>query len=173
VPLYIKGIAEGASRVFLALCHREEVLLIAQKLNKDETYIRHLVDEIMIVLTRKGKLSLLDLPVEVFLSELGQEEGDEAKPVQADLLSNDLDPFDQVRQLEVREQFVKLSPVEQLVLECMVIGDYSGKEMLQALREVNISIKEGVIADDLNIQDVYYFLKKTLKKIKLNMLAGH
>ncbi len=169
VPLYIQSLSPDASKVFFCLCNREQIPIIAQKMNKTEVYITNIVDKILNTLTKKGKLSLLQHPSEVLLSSI-HGNSDDSEPVQADLPFIKNEPSNQAFRLEIQQVFAKLDATEKFVVESMVIDDCTAKQVLEALKSSNISLKPNLAAKDMNQQHVFYFLRKTLNKLKVKVM---
>ncbi|WP_455212141.1 hypothetical protein, partial [Kaarinaea lacus] len=59
----------------------------------------------------------------------------------------------------------KLTAVEQFVLEAMLIDEQDASDVLSALIKLNISIADGVPAQQTNRQQLYYFRRKALAKL--------
>lgn len=59
----------------------------------------------------------------------------------------------------------KLNPVEQFVIEALVIEEQDAEIVLNSLKKLDISFKKGISAADLDRQQLYYFRRKTLVKL--------
>ena len=51
------------------------------------------------------------------------------------------------------------------MLEAMLIEEQDALDILAALNKMNISIKQGVAAEDTTRQQLYYFRRKCLAKL--------
>jgi hypothetical protein len=56
--------------------------------------------------------------------------------------------------------------VEQLVLESLLVDEQDSSDVLEALAALDISIKPGVSASKTNRQQLYYFKRKSLTRLK-------
>ena len=168
VPTYIQALAPEAAKVFFALQAGTEMALIAQQIEKSEHETQVLAQAILIELTQRNRLHLLDTPRTVSLTGLGgsDDDADEGHQLQADIPSHDPG----AEELESREQLAgawqQLSAVEQFVLEAMVIEQQDARDVLAGLQRLNISIVEGVAPEQIDRQQLYYFRRKTLSKLK-------
>jgi len=166
VPKYIQSMSPNASKVFLALCNKTSIPDIAQSLGESEDMISHLADKILIELTQRGNLGLLSYPSEVLLSNMVSHSEEDESPAQADIKDENFDPSKLAAISQIRNQFKSLTPAEQFVIESMVVDDFSAKEVLLAIQDANIVINEKKSPEKYTINDVYYFLNKTLAKLK-------
>ncbi len=169
VPTYIREMDSDADRVFYALRAGDTVPLIAQKTGRNESEIDELAQRILVELTRRKRLHLLNPPSTVSLSGSGEDEDDTAM-VQADVASFDTAPEVHEQNAQLRAAWEQLDAVEQFVLEATLIEDQDANEVLAALKKLDIRIAEGVPAADTDRQQLYYFRRKTLAK--LGKLAG-
>ncbi|MFV2060799.1 MAG: hypothetical protein ACC653_08940 [Gammaproteobacteria bacterium] len=170
VPTYIKEYHPDASHVFYGLRAQESIALIAQKMAKSELEIKDLARAIIVLLTKKKRLHLLDPPVTQSLTDItAGSETDEG------YLENDIPCYDETPEhsedkIKLSNAWSQLDPVEQYVLEAIVIEEQDADDILVALKKLNITIKQGVAAHNTNRQQLYYFKRKTLAK--LNSLMG-
>jgi len=163
VPTYIQDLGPEAHKVFHAMRSGDAIANIAQRLGKSLEEIETLCQRIIILLTQKNRLHLLDPPNTVSLSDLHK--NDEEDSAEADLPFFDMDPV----QLETNEQlwraWKQLSAAEQFVLEAMLIDEQDANDVLNALKKLNIAISDGVPPQQTNRQQLYYFRRKTLAKL--------
>ena len=167
VPAYIDVLDEDADRLFRWMVDRDEVPNMAQRLDRDEDEIREIWERIVVELTKKRRLHLLDGTREVSMTSLGRPgdandeyDGSEYEIPHYDVPMEDL----QLREI-VREAWKKLNYIEQFVLEAMGIDELTAKETLRALTEEGLSVKDGVPPENLKLQDIYYFYRKTVSKL--------
>jgi len=126
-----------------------------------------LCQSIMVLLTQKNRLHLLDPAHTVSLSDATteQESGQDAERGETDIACYDEDPELREAKQQLRRVWDKLSPVEQYILEAMLIEEQDATDVLYALQKLNISIKPGVAAEDTSRQQLYYFRRKTLARL--------
>jgi hypothetical protein len=163
VPTYIQDLGPDAGKVFLALRSHEAVASIAQRLGKSEAETEDLCQRIILILTQRNRLHLLDPPNTVSLSTLNQT--DEDADGEADVPIFDLAPEQQEMHAKLWQVWKQLNAVEQFVLEAMLIDEQDANDVLSALIKLDISIMEGIPAEQTNRQQLYYFRRKTLAKL--------
>ena len=161
VPAYIAELGSGAGAVYHGLCAGSSSAEIAQQAGLDEDRVERLAGDIVLCLTRRGRLYLLDPPREESLSR----DAVEGAAHQRDVAVDD----DSVERDESRERLLaawaQLDPVEQFVLEAMIVDGQSAEQVLAALRATGVSIKAGVDAADTDPQQLYYFRRKALARL--------
>ncbi len=167
VPTYIQHIDPDASRVFLMLRAGRSVPEIAQQLAKSESETEGLCHQIILLLTQKGRLFLLDPPHTVSLSsgDRVDEWQSSGTDLEKDIHHYDESPEQREAKRNLLQAWRQLSVLEQFVLEAMVIEEQGAEDVLGALRKLDLSIKPGVTAADTNRQQLYYFRRKTLAKL--------
>ncbi|KPJ94289.1 MAG: hypothetical protein AMJ53_05565 [Gammaproteobacteria bacterium SG8_11] len=170
VPTYIQDMSPDAGKVFLALRSGDAIANIAQRLGKSETHTESLCQRIVIELTKRNRLHLLDPPTTVSLSTLNQDDDEDGSD--ADIPCFDLAPEQQETNAALWQAWKKLSTVEQFVLEAMLIDEQDANDVLSALVKLDISITDGVPAQQTNRQQLYYFRRKTLAKLAQRMDEG-
>lgn len=168
VPTYIQALAPEAAKVFFALQAGTDMAFIAQQIGKSEDEAQALAQQILIELTQRNRLHLLDTPHEVSLTGLGDagDEVDEAHGLQGYIPSDDLAPEDWESRELLATAWQQLTAVEQFVLEAMVIEQQDAIDVLAGLRRLNISIVDGVEPARIDRQQLYYFRRKTIAKLK-------
>ena len=168
VPMYIRAIGERAAAVFFAMRGNQPLAQIAQTAGIEINEAERLADAIVLELTRRHKLYLLEPPQQVSLS-LVSAAGDDAAPQQMDIPVED----NRVEQQELRDRLArawsKLDATEQFVLEAMIIEEQDAEDVLRALRTLDVSIKPGVSAADTNRQQLYYFKRKALSRLGVEL----
>jgi hypothetical protein len=166
VPDYVKEIDPHAAKIFFALRRGEPLVLIAQNLQLSEQQADDVAQKIIITLTKRNRLHLLNPEREHSLSEPNQDSEMTHEPgVDADLPSFDPDPEILQRSEHLHEAWQQLTAVEQFVLEAMVIDEQDANDVLTALKKLNIQIKENVPAEKTDRQQLYYFRRKCLAKL--------
>ncbi|WP_455202078.1 hypothetical protein [Kaarinaea lacus] len=167
VPEYVKEIDPHAAKIYFALRRGESLALIAQNLQLAEQRVDDVAQKIVISLTRRNRLYLLNPEREHSLSESGQQDNDSAHEpgVDTDLPSHDPDPETLERSEHLHEAWQQLTPVEQFVLEALVIDEQDANDVLTALKTLKIQIKKNVPAEQTDRQQLYYFRRKTLAKL--------
>jgi len=166
VPTYIQALAPEAARVFLALRAGDSVPLIAQALGAAETTVDELAQAIVLELTRRRRLHLLDPPRTYSLTGAGADDDPEAAgPREADIAVEDEPPERQEVLARLRAAWAELDPGEQFVLEAMLVEDREANDVLAGLRALDIAIADGVPAAQTNRQQLYYFRRKSLARL--------
>ena len=167
VPAYINDLDEDAGRLFRWIVDRDEVPNMAQRLDRNEDEVREIYDRIIVELTKRGRLHMLDGIREVSMTSLGRpgDADDEHDGSEFEIPYYDVPMENLERRDMVSEAWKKLSFIEQFVLEAMGIDGLSAKETLRALREEGLSIKDGVPPENLKLQDIYYFYRKTVSRL--------
>jgi len=165
VPTYIQALSPDAARVFLSIRSGDNIALIAQKLSRPLNKIEDLVQSIICLLTEKKRLHLLDTPKLVSMTEAIDDTDSEQSDRQIELASYDVPIELQEDKQRVQQAWLKLEPVEQFVLEALLIDEQDAEDVLAALEKMELSIKKGVSADQTNRQQLYYFRRKTLVRL--------
>jgi len=166
VPMYIRELGDHAAAVFYAMRGNQSMALIAQTAGLSTAETEALASEIVLQLTRRHKLYLLDPPQEVSLSLVGAG-GDDESAHQRDILVDDTEVEAQEQRDQLRQAWSKLDATEQFVLEAMIIEEQDADDVLTALRALDVSIKPGVTAEQSNRQQLYYFKRKALSRLGL------
>lgn len=166
VPTYIQDLGPDAAKVFHGLRKGDSALLIAQQLACAEQAVDALIQQIIIELTQRQRLYLLDAPKEISLSGMGthDENGDET-PIQVDIACEDLAPEAREAQAQIRQGWGQLTATEQFVLEAMLIEERDADEVLAALKQLDIALSDRIPAQDTERQQLYYFRRKTVAKL--------
>jgi len=164
VPTYIQDLSPQAGRIFLSMRSGENTELIAQKIQQPEAKVAHIAETIVVELTHRNKLYLLDPPSTVSLSDSLEADESQAQ-VQKDIASFDLLPEKAEERTMMKMAWEQLSAVEQFVLEAMLIEEQDANDILSALKKLNICIKDGVPAKHTDRQQLYYFRRKSITKL--------
>lgn len=172
VPAYIQDISPLAGKVYRWLIDRHPLGLIAQMAGAPIEKIEEVFELIVVELTERGKLHLLDNPnpktiKAISLTGLGQDEEDpESNAVEGEIPDYSWDPA--VEEVRRRKDVVwkKLTAVERFVVEKMVMEDHEAMEVLDALMLAEISIKEGVPPEKIDRQQLFHFKRETIKKLR-------
>jgi hypothetical protein len=90
---------------------------------------------------------------------------DEEQAMDLDIAVHDPDPAHLERGEQLHQAWQHLSAVEQFVLEAMVIDEQDANDVLEALKKLNIRIKDNVAPQDTDRQQLYYFRRKTLARL--------
>jgi len=164
VPAYIRSIDERADKVFYSLRSQQDIQSIAQQLALPKNDVETIAQQIITCLTKRHKLDLLDPPVMTSLTRLTQDETDDATH-QADIAAYDEPPEKRQQREQLLLAWGDLDAVEQFVLEALVIEEQDASEVLEAMVELDISIKPGLSAQDTDRQQLYYFKRKCLSRL--------
>jgi len=166
VPTYVQDLGPSAARIFLALRSNQDISMIAQNLNMDAAEVEVICQQIIILLTKKKRLYLLNPDSTISLTSSGADDAQEnAAASQADIASYDESVEHQEEKQQLQKVWTKLTPVEQFIIEALVIEEQDASHVLTALKSMGISIKKGVAANDTSRQQLYYFRRKTLAKL--------
>ena len=167
VPDYIKDIEPDAGKVYLAMRSGDNIELVAQKCNLERDHTEVIAEKIIVVLTRKRRLHLLNPEREQSLSEpqSHRDKSSSHDTTDQDIAYYDPDPAQQERALQLHDAWRHLTAVEQFVMEAMVIDEQDANDVLAALKKLNIQIHDKVAAQDTDRQQLYYFRRKTLAKL--------
>jgi len=162
-PTFIQDISPHAGKAFFALRDGDKVPAIAQKLALSETETAGLVSKIMVTLTQKRRLHLLDPPRHVSLDASGPDGDSDAETLQLEWRG--ISPEQLAENSQLQQAWGQLDPVEQFVLETLVVEEQSARQILDTLQSLDIEIAPGVAADKTNRQQLYYFKRKTLARL--------
>lgn len=167
VPTYIKELFPEAGKIFFALRAGEAIPAIARKLARDELHVEDMCQKIIITLTQKKRLHLLDPPASVSLTDTrhSQQDDGDMSGTQTDIPVYDETPELMENKQKLAQAWKQLNPVEQYIIEAMVLDEQDAVDVLYALRKMDISIKDGIAASDTNRQQLYYFRRKTLARL--------
>ncbi|HFE32804.1 MAG TPA: hypothetical protein ENJ17_05790 [Gammaproteobacteria bacterium] len=171
VPTYIQDLAPEAARVFHRLRHGDNIALIAQRLGLSEASTERLAREIVVELTRRQRLHLLNPTREVSLSGLGMaDDNEDSEAIEADLACEDLSAEALDARIKLQQAWQQLSATEQFVLEAMLIDGQDADDVLGALKRLNIALSPRVPAQQTDRQQLYYFRRKA--QARLARLSG-
>ena len=165
IPDYISKIDEKSSSVFLALQSGDDLSLIAQNLKSTENDIRKISRQIVIELTKRKRLYLLDPPSITSMSGTSDDEGDLDV---ADL--NGSDGADEIILQQQKEQLLKawgqLTALEQFVLESLVIDKQDASVVLKTIIEQADNFPHSESDKIKDRQQLYYFRRNDIKRWK-------
>lgn len=165
IPTYIQEIGDKAGKIFLWLHSGDTIPNMAQRLGATELEVQELAKRVIVELTKRKKLYLLNPPKTVSLTGFGQHSDEDYEDAQGDIPD---DAFDH-EVAQTREMLWKgwgrLNAVEQFVLEQTDIEGQEADAVLKALCRLGISIIEGIPPEKTSRQQLYYFRRKTLVKL--------
>lgn len=166
VPAYVQALDPAAGLLFLMLRDGHELPAIAQAVGISEARAEVLAARIIEALMERKRLYLLVKNREQSLTGVGAgSDDDEAAGAQGDLPSFDPDPEADERLRMLGAGWAQLEPLEQYVLEAMLVDGLAANEVLAALQRMGISVREGVAPEDMDPQQVFHFRRKALKKL--------
>ena len=169
IPTYIQALGKNAVTVFYALRSQQSLEQISQKTSQSVNQTKKLSREIIKLLTQKNRLYLLNSLQNVSLTQ--DDDTKRQSTVESETATYDERIETIEENLLLSKAWKKLNPVEQFVIEALVIEEQDAEIVLNSLRKLDISFKANVTAEDLDRQQLYYFRRKTLAKLH-NML-GH
>lgn len=164
VPTYIQSIGPLAKKIFFSLRAGLDLSQIAAQLNTTLEDIELTTRKIVSTLTRRNRLHLLDPPRHQSLTAVSNEDDMDASG-QLDVAFIDESVINQDERDHINAAWKQLDSVEQFVLEALVINNTDAHSLLNALREMEISVKKGVSPEHTSVQQLYYFKRKTLGKL--------
>ena len=160
VPEYIRMIDRDAAKLFLWMRDNDDVPNMSQRLNRNEDEIQLVKSQIILELTKRGKLHTLVPIITISISSRQNIEGESD-----DIATHDLSAEDIEQREMLKKGWEQLSAEERFVLEAMKLDDRNAKEILESLRFLNISIKKGVPPEKTTEQQLYYFFRKSWTKL--------
>lgn len=164
VPSYIQALGKTAVTIFYALRSQQSIEQISQQVSQPVEQIKKLSREIIKQLSRRNKLFLLNPVQNISLTQ----DADEMKAqsdVESETATYDKTIETQEANLLLSKAWKQLSPIEQFVIEALVIEEQDAEIVLSTLKKLKLSFKSGASAENLDRQQLYYFRRKTLAKL--------
>ncbi len=165
-PTYLRALCDAAAKIFLGLRRGESLELLAQHLNRPVDEVRACARAIVLELTKRKRLHLLQPDRTLSLSDIGpHQDEDDADEIEWDIPTSDvtLEKYQEREHLHAAWQ--QLAPVEQWVLEAMLVEEQDANDVLQALAKLQLRIDPQVAPENTSRQQLYYFRRKTLAKL--------
>jgi len=169
VPDYIAAISRYATQIFLLLQSNHSIPLAAQKLGLAEIVVAEDADKIIVELTRRKRLHLLNPSKTVKFSDLQKVDNDSGEAINFEIEDDKFSPERLVLNEQIKNIWQTLSDVEQFVIEALVIENQDAKHVLSALTEMGISLKKSQDPEENNQQQLYYFKRKALEKLSAKL----
>ncbi len=172
VPEYIAEIDEYAKVVFLQLRSGNNFEMIAQAVGADESHVRSVVDKILIELTQRKRLHLLNTPKTMTFSELNasgnytEQHSTEDDNGSAEFEDHSLSPETLAYSMQIRKAWDQLDDIEQYIVESLVIENQDANTVLKTLAYLEIPLKKSNSHLQNDRQQLYYFKRKTLEKLQ-------
>ena len=163
IPTYIQALGKKAVTVFYALRSQQSLEQISQQTSQSVDQTKKLSREIIILLTQKNRLFLLSSSQNVSLTH--DDDTKTLSTVESETATYDEPIETHEENLLLSKAWKKLNPVEQFVIEALVIEEQDADIVLNSLKKLDISFKADVTAEDLDRQQLYYFRRKTLAKL--------
>ena len=164
VPSYIQALGKTAKTVFYGLRSQQSIEQISQQASRSVEEITELSRSIIKLLAQKNRLHLLTPSLNVSISN--DAEDDNARSVLDSEIASYDEPIETLEEnLLLSQTWKKLDPIEQFILEALVIEEQDAEIVLNSLKKLDISFKKGSVAKDLDRQQLYYFRRKTLAKL--------
>ncbi len=164
VPAYIQALGKTAITVFYALRSQQSIEQISQQTSQSVSQTKILSRNIVKLLTQKNKLFLLNPTQNISLTQ-GGDDANARSTVEAETATYDTPLENHEQVLLLSKAWKNLNPIEQFIIEALVIEERDAEVVLDTLVKLNISFKAGVAATDLDRQQLYYFRRKTLAKL--------
>ena len=163
IPTYIQALGKKAVTVFYALRSQQSLEQISQQTSQSVDQTKKLSREIIKLLTQKNRLFLLSSSQNVSLTH--DDDTRTLSTVESETATYDEPVETYEENLLLSKAWKKLNPVEQFVIEALVIEEQDADIVLNSLKKLDISFKANVTAEDLDRQQLYYFRRKTLAKL--------
>lgn len=163
VPAYIKALHPNAHRIFWALCDGDSVANIAQRLGRGEVEVAEVVALIRRALSVRGRGDLLE-PTKVVPLHLDAPDEDEGHELDIPAETESHEETD--LRARLLAAYSKLTWQEQFLIDAMIIDELSAADTLQALVEQGVSLDGATPPQALNVQNVYYHLRKTVARLR-------
>ena len=166
-PTYLHALCDMAAKIFLGLRRGENIELLAQHLNQPVDEVRVCARAIVLELTKRNRLHLLQPDRTVSLSDVGshQDEDEEAGALDWDIPSAEVSLEKNQEQERLHAAWQQLDSVEQWVLEAMLVEEQDASDVLQALCKLQLRIDARVPPENTSRQQLYYFRRKALAKL--------
>lgn len=171
VPTYICEIDEQAKSIFLQLHSNRDTRIIAQNLGLSENTVRSTAEAILITLTQRKRLHLLN-PTRTFnfsdITSTNDNDGEEGNPQTESLEISDtqFSPENLIYSSQIKSAWMQLSELEQYIIEALVIEEQDAIVVLKTLATLDISLKQNQSSQHNNRQQLYYFKRKSLEKLQ-------
>lgn len=171
VPTYICEINEQAKSIFLQLHSNRDMKIIAQNLGLSENKVNSTAEAILISLTQRKRLHLLN-PTRTFsFSDVtstsdNNEEESNSQAESLEVGDTQFSPENLVYSSQIKAAWNQLSELEQYIIEALVIEEQDAIVVLKALATLDISLKQNQSSQRNNRQQLYYFKRKSLEKLQ-------
>ena len=139
--------------LFRSMAHKAGVAV-----EKIEEFLERIIEE----LTIRGKLYLL---TKTRMTSMTSDDPEDEEDFQEDIPDHSWDPAKEQLREKVSRGWEQLTPVEQFVLEAMVIEEADANAVLDAIKRTGISIKEGAPPERTDRQQLYYVKRVALAKL--------
>jgi hypothetical protein len=165
VPTYIQALAPDAKKVFFAMRQGDNIELIAQSIARSVADAEKLAGQIVVELTKRSRLHLLTVESTHSLDDSEQND-QHTSSLHTSLASPSTDEEKNESLLQLQDAWQSLDAVEQYVLEAMLIDDVNAADILEGIKALGIQINPKVAVADTDCQQLYYFKRKTLIKLR-------
>ena len=163
VPGYIRALGEIATLVFYNMRAQQSLEQISQTTAQPVNEIKNYSRKIVQLLTKKNKLYLLNPTKNVSLTNNSEDQAQSELDAETATFDEEIETVED--KLLLSKAWAKLSVIEQFVIEALVIEEQDAQIVLNALKKLDLSIKKGLAAEDIDRQQLYYFRRKTLAKL--------
>ncbi len=152
LPAFIQQMGPDSAKLFQLLKTGRRTTFIAQNLSLPETEISVKIQQLIQELVNRQKLFLLDSADSSYPSVNNID----------DLAGKKVENNPKQTLLQAWEP---LTPVEQFIVQALLVENQSAEDVLYALKTLDIRIKEGVLPEDCNPQQLTGFKLAVLKKL--------
>lgn len=168
VPDYVVALGDpDIKTIFWWLCAGHTLANIAQRLGRDEENVVALYRKINAALVAKGcTFQLATQETRSLNTFYAADDNGDDENVEWDIPAQDV-PFEDIElHQKARAAVALLDGAERFVIEELIVNGRPVKAVLQALREEGIAIKAGAAPAEADEQQVYYFCRKALAKLR-------
>ena len=165
VPDYIKVLDKDACKIFWGLHDQDSIENLAQRLKRKKSEIKYLISSIYHELHKRKRTYILTQNIELSMDDEFTFSEFQADNVYSSFVEQNSVEKNSLH-VDVMTAYKKLNWKEQYILDTMVIDELSAAAVLKTLREQCISLDDKINPKELNIQHVYYFLRKTIVRLK-------
>ncbi|MFL0810722.1 MAG: hypothetical protein K6L76_09935 [Agarilytica sp.] len=165
VPQYICDIDPYAKTIFLSLRSENNFRMIAQQHGMSENRVREVADQIIIELSERKRLYLLNPPKIQSLNSDDNSDDPESNGPERDIADKQYSPESLLQSEELRQAWSQMSDLEQFVIEALVIEQQDANIVLQTLKAHSIPLGKNKQAEKNDRQQLYYFKRKALDKL--------
>lgn len=171
-PEYIKKLDPDAGKLFFMLRDQQPLAMAVQSLGREPADIEQLASRIVIELTKRKQLKLLDKDMTLSMTGMQAGSDDEAEAdTEYQVPIQDRDAAESELEGMIRAGWSGLDAVEQFVLTAMIVDKMKAKQVLAELQQQGLELpgkggKNAEKSDKQREQQLFYFTRKCLEKLR-------